>query len=216
MVLYHLRVREPNWQMSIFFSALGAVVTAVVLVVIASTKFVHGAWMVIVLIPVMVLWFRATREHYRKVAVQLTLPEYPNFLKKIKHIVVLPISGLHRGTIEALEYAVSISSDVRVVYVELDPEATERLRGQWNRLKTGISLVVLPSPYRSIVRPILDYINSIDTEEGDDILTVVIPEFVTARWWQRIYHNQTAFIIRTALALQKGKVVTSVRYHLTR
>jgi hypothetical protein len=216
MVLYHLRVREPNWQISIIFSALGAVVTAVVLLVIASTKFIHGAWMVVVLIPLLVLWFRATREHYRKAAAQLSLSQDVDFSRKIKHIVVLPISGLHQGTIEALKYAVSISNDVRVVYVELDPEATERLRGMWNKLKTGLNLVVLPSPYRSIVRPILDYINSIDKEEKDDVITVVIPEFVTARWWQRIYHNQTAFIIRAALSLQKGKVVTSVRYHLSR
>lgn len=216
MVLYHLREREPNWRISIVFSALGAMVTCVVFLVIAITKFVHGAWMVVLLIPMLVIWFRATREHYRKAAVQLSLTEEPNFQKKIKHVVVLPISGLHKGTIEALKYAKSISEDVRVVYVELDETATDRLRGMWEKLNTGLRLVVLPSPYRSIVRPILDYIRSVDSEEKDDVLTVVIPEFVTARWWERIYHNQTAFIIRTALAFEKGKVVTSVRYHLSR
>jgi hypothetical protein len=131
-------------------------------------------------------------------------------------VVVLPISGLHRGAIVAIKYAKSISKDVRVVYVELDEQATDRLKYSWEKLNTGLQLVVLKSPYRSVITPILDYIRAVDREEEDDILTVVIPEFVTARWWQRIYHNQTAFLIKTALMFERGKVVTSVRYHLSR
>jgi hypothetical protein len=102
------------------------------------------------------------------------------------------------------------------VYVELDEASTERLKPVWEKMHTGIPLTVLKSPYRSIIQPILKYIRDVDREEEDDMLTVVIPEFVTARWWEGIYHNQTAFLIRTALLFEKGKVVTSVRYHLSR
>jgi len=216
MVRHHLREREKRWRLSLVMNACGAVTTLVVLVVIASSKFLHGAWVVIVLIPILVIWFRATREHYRKVAGQLALSDDVDLNHKVKHVVVVPISGLHRGVLDAIQYARSISDDVRVVSVELDPAASDRLRHGWERLKTGIPLVVLPSPYRSIVQPILDYITSVDQEAHDDILTVVIPEFVTARWWEGIYHNQTAFLIRAALMFERGKVVTSVRYHLKR
>lgn len=216
MVKHHWVKREPGWRISIVFSALGACVTFVVLLVIGVTKFIHGAWVVVGLIPILVIWFKSTREHYRKVAAQLALHEDVDFSKGIKHVVVLPISGLHKGTLDAIKYAKSIAKDVRVVYVELDEAATERLRSMWAKLHTGIDLVVLESPYRSVIQPILDYIRSVDQESQDDMLTVVIPEFVTARWWHSVYHNQTAFLIRTALMFERNKVVTSVRYHLTR
>ncbi len=216
MVKHHLKLREPNWRFSIVLNALGALVTALVLLVIAVTKFTHGAWIVVVLIPALSFWFRGTREHYRKVAAQLALTETVDLQTSIKHVVVLPISGIHKGVIDAIKYSKSISRDVRVVCVELDEEATDRLKGAWAGLNTGLELTILKSPYRSIVQPILKYIEQIDRESGEDMLTVVIPEFVTARWWQTLFHNQTAFIIRAALMFQRGKVVTSVRYHLSR
>jgi amino acid transporter len=216
MVLHHWRLREPHWRKSILLNGLGAVVTAVVLGVITVTKFSHGAWIVVVLIPLMAFWFRQTREHYRIVASQLSFSDEVDFSKPIKHVVVLPISGLHKGTLDALQYAKSISGDVRVVVVDLEAAPTERIKAAWEKLHTGLELVVLPSPYRSIVQPILEYIRKVDSESKDDMLTVVIPEFVPARWWQNLYHNRTAFMIRSALLFEKGKVVTSVRYHLKR
>ena len=216
MVIHHWRKREAHWQLSILLNGFGAFATFIVLLVITVTKFIHGAWLVVLLIPTMAIWFRSTREHYRKVAAQLALSEDVVLGKPIKHTVVLPISGIHSGTIDAIKYAQSISRDVRVVYVELDPAATERLRGAWRKLNTGIELIGLSSPYRSVVKPIIDYIQSVDRETEDDMLTVVIPEFVVARWWHNIYHNQTAWMIRSALLFEKGKVVTSVRYHLNR
>ncbi len=216
MVIHHWRKRERHWQLSMILNGFGAVVTAVVLGVITLTKFIHGAWLVVLLIPIMAVWFRATREHYRKVAAQLALSEDVVLGKPIKHTVVLPISGIHSGTIDAIKYAQSISRDVRVVYVELDSAATERLRTAWRKLNTGLELIGLNSPYRSVVKPIIDYIHNVDRETDDDMLTVVIPEFVVARWWHNIYHNQTAWMIRSALLFEKGKVVTSVRYHLNR
>jgi len=216
MVIHHLKAKEKGWRISLVFSALGALTTFVVLIVIGASKFKDGAWMVVILIPILVFWFRATREHYRRVAVQLAISEDFHLNRIPKHVVVLPISGLHKGVIEAIKYAKSVSNDVRVVYVELDAQATERLRQMWEKLQVDLKLIILPSPYRSVVRPIIDYVRSVDIEDSDDIVTVVIPEFVTARWWEGIYHNQTAFLIRTGLLFERGKVVTSVRYFLSR
>lgn len=216
MVKHHFKLREPHWKKSAFLNFIGAIFTGVVLIVITATKFTHGAWVVVVLIPIFSLWFRATREHYRRVGVQLSMVEDVDLSRQIKHVVVLPISGIHKGVIDSIKYAKSISTDVRVVYVDLDEQATDRLKSLWEKLNTGLELTILPSPYRSVVEPILDYIHEVDQEAHDDMLTVVIPEFVTARWWHNIYHNQTAFMIRAALLFQKGKVVTTVRYHLQR
>lgn len=216
MVIHHWKKREHHWQTSLVLNGLGAVVTAVVLVVITMTKFTHGAWLVVFLIPIITSWFLVTRDHYRKVGVQLALTEVTDFKSPIKHVVVVPISGVHNGVIDAIKYAKSISNDVRVLSVDLDPAATERLKASWEKFNTGLKLVVLDSPYRSVIEPIIDYIRAVDQESEDDILTVVIPEFVPARWWQNLYHNQTAFWIRRALLFEKGKVVTSVRYHLNR
>lgn len=216
MVRYQWREREKGWQFSLLLSLSGAVVTAVVFSVIGITKFTHGAWMVFLVIPVIVVWFRATREHYRQAGSQLMLVEDVNLSKPNKHVVVLPISGIHKGVVDAIKYAKAISDDVRIIYVELDEQATERLKSAWTKLGSDLELVILKSPYRSIVGPIVEYIRSVDKESDDDILTVVIPEFVTAKWWQNIYHNQTAFLIRTALMFERGKVITSVRYHLNR
>lgn len=216
MVVHHWKLREPHWGLGMLINGVGAIVTGIVLLVITGTKFSHGAWIVVVLIPMLSLWFRSTREHYRKVAAQLALSEDVELGSPIKHTVVLPISGIHKGTLDAIKYARSISKDVRVVYVELDSAATDRLRTAWKKLNTGLELIGLSSPYRSVVQPILDYVKRVDKETHDDMVTVVIPEFVTARWWHSIYHNQTAWMIRTALLFEKGKVVTSVRYHLNR
>lgn len=216
MVRHHWVIRERGWHTSMVINGIGAIVTLAVLIDVAATKFLHGAWMVIAIIPVLVWWFRQTREHYRKAAAQLALVDSVDFRTPIHHVVVLPISGIHKGVIDAIKYSKSISRDVRAISVELDPAATSRLRQGWEKLDTGIPLIVLPSPYRSIISPMLNYIRSVDKEREDDMLTVVIPEFVTARWWEGIYHNQTAFLIRAALLFERGKVVSSVRYHLTR
>ncbi len=216
MVKHHLKYRKPHWIISAVVNGAGSLVTLMVLCVITFTKFTHGAWIVVIIIPIHVAWFRLTRSHYRRAAAQLALVEAFDISQPIKHTVVVPISGVHKGVIDALKYAKSIAKDVRVVYVEFDDAATDRMKATWKKLGPGIPLVTLPSPYRSVVRPIIDYIRSVEQEHDDDIVTVVIPEFVTARWWHSIFHNQTAFLIRTALLFEKNKVVTSVRYHLKR
>jgi amino acid transporter len=216
MILHHLREKKEGWRTGIFFNSLGAVTTLVVLLVVAVTKFTHGAWLVIVSSPFMVWAFRRVHIHYLAVGRELSLIGQPatGNLERLKHTVIVPISGIHRGVLDALRYAISISEDVRACYVELDAEATERTKAEWAKWAPGIPFVVLPTPYRSVIRPILEYIEDVEKITHNEMTTVIIPEFVTAKWHHRLLHNQTALLIRAALALKRNKVVTSVRYHL--
>ncbi len=212
MVRHWLREEHPAPH-HIALNALGAVTTGVVTVVIAVSKFTHGAWMVIVLIPLIVFGLLRINHHYQKVAEQLTLAgaRRPRIGK---NPVVVLVAGLHRGTVEALEYARSISPNVTALTVDLDPTQTTKLRLKWTEWEPDIPLVVLESPYRSILRPLLDYIDRMERQGDGRYLTVVIPEFVPSRWWQHFLHNQTALMVKAALLFRPGKVSVSVPYHL--
>jgi hypothetical protein len=185
-----------------------------VLCVFILTKFIHGAWIVVVIIPLLVLMFRSIHGHYFRVAKQLST-EGLGQLHEIKNTVIVPISGIHRGVINALQYAKSISPDgVKAVYVDFDEEATHKLRQKWEQWGSGVELVVLPSPYRSLTRPLLRYIDRLLRKGGDDFVTVVLPEFVPARWWQQLLHNQSSLLLKGSLLFKKCVVVVSVPYHL--
>jgi hypothetical protein len=210
------RDRGGNWIVSIIINGAGAIITFIVLIVIAVTRFTRGAWAVIVLIPLLVLLFRAIHGHYQEVAKQLST-EGMEKLRQLKHEVLVPISGVHRGVIYALEYARSIAPDhVTAVYVDVNEEATRKLREKWEQWGSGVKLVVLPSPYRSLSRPLLRYIDNVARNAHDDMVTIVLPEFVPARWWQQLLHNQSSLMLKGALLFKKGVVVTSIPYHLER
>ncbi|MET0649257.1 MAG: APC family permease [Pyrinomonadaceae bacterium] len=210
-------VSEPsNWKKSIAINAVGAAATSVVLCVFVATKFVHGAWIVVVVIPALVLLFRSIHRHYAGVARQLST-EGLGQPHEIRNTVIVPISGIHRGVINALQYARSISpGGVKAVYVDFDDEATVRLREKWERWGRGVELVVLPSPYRELTRPLLRYVDRLRRKGREDFVTVVLPEFVPARWWQQLLHNQSSLLLKGSLLFRKGVVVTSVPYHLDR
>ncbi|HKY30023.1 MAG TPA: APC family permease [Pyrinomonadaceae bacterium] len=203
-----------NWKKSLTINATGAFATFVVLCVFVATKFMHGAWIVVVVIPLLVFLFRAIHRHYLMVAKQLSTDGLGP-LRPIKHTVIVPISGIHRGVVCALQYAKSIATDqVRAVYVDFEEETTANLKGKWERWGAGVQLVVLPSPYRELTRPLLRYIHRIERENDDDIITVVLPEFIPAKWWQHILHNQSSLLLKGSLLFKKGVIVTSVPYHL--
>jgi amino acid transporter len=216
MVVHHLREKEPGWRKSMLINGVGAITTFVVSVDIVYARFMHGAWMVCVAIPIFVWFFRRIHSHYLSVGRELSLvgKTPPARFDLIKHTVIVPISGIHQGVLEALQYALSISTDVRACYVEIDPAKTETVKLEWQRWVPGVPFVVLKSPYRSVVEPLIKYIDDVEEISHDDVVTIVVPEFVTTHWWSRILHNQTALFIRAALALRRRKVVTSVRYHL--
>jgi amino acid transporter len=204
-----------SWKKSILINGLGAIATFVVLCVFIITKFIHGAWIVVVIIPLLVLMFRSIHKHYLRVAKQLSTEGLVH-LQEIRNTVVVPISGIHRGVITALQYAKSISTDgnVKAVYVDLDEDATNKLRQKWERWGSGVELVVLQSPYRSLTRPLLRYIDRQTRKGGEDFVTVVLPEFVPARWWQQLLHNQSSLLLKGSLLFKKCVVVVSVPYHL--
>jgi amino acid transporter len=205
-----------NWKKSLVINAAGALATFVVLCVFIATKFIHGAWIVVVVIPLLVLLFRAIHNHYVMVARQLST-EGLEQVRPIKHMVIVPISGIHRGVVAALQYARSIASDrVQAVYVDFEEEATAALKEKWERWGAGVQLVVLPSPYRELTRPLLRHIHRLARENRDDIITVVLPEFIPARWWQHALHNQSSLLLKGSLLFRKGVIVTSVPYHLER
>jgi amino acid transporter len=215
MVIHWRKTREAGWKTSAVISGFGAVVTGVVLVVVAVTKTLEGAWIVLLLIPLIVAVFRSTRRHYDHVASQLTLRGYEPE-PRAHNTVVMPIGGMQRAVVEALRYAETLSDDVRAVYVDIDPKATEQIRRDWDTWGGRVRLVVLPSPYRSVMEPLLEYITQVETDRPSDYVTVILPEFVPARWWQHLLHNQSALLIKGALLFRPNTVVTSVPFHLER
>jgi len=181
--------------------------------VIAATKFSHGAWIVVLLIPLLVTMFLMIHRHYGDVARQLSLENYDG-PPPIDHTVLVLVGDLHRGVAAALRYAQALSTSVKAVYVELDPERTQKLEEKWGKFGLGVPLVVLTSPYRSLLTPFLDYVNHLLALGDNHVVTIVIPEFVPARWWQHLLHNQTALLIKGALLFRKGVVVVDVPFHL--
>jgi amino acid transporter len=205
---------SSHWKKSIVINAVGAVATFVVLCVFVATKFIHGAWIVVVVVPLLVFMFRAIHKHYVIVAKQLST-EGLGGIRPIKHTVIVPISGIHRGVVAALQYAKSIApGHVEAVYVDFDEEATAKLREKWERWGAGINLVVLPSPYRELTRPLLRYIARLERKNENDMVTVLLPEFVPAKWWQHLLHNQSSLMLKGALLFKEGVIVISVPYHL--
>jgi amino acid transporter len=213
MVRRWLTRQEEGWWWRWWVNAVGATTTGLVMVVIAVTKFTHGAWLVVVLIPLLIAMFLAIRRHYDSVADQLSLDGYAG-PPPIEHTVLVLVGDLHRGVIEALQYARTLSATVKAVYVELDPERTHRLEEKWWKWGLGIPLVVLTSPYRSLRAPLLDYIDHLLRQSEHHVVTIVIPEFIAARWWQHLLHNQTALLIKGALLFRKRVVVVDVPFHL--
>jgi hypothetical protein len=215
MVIHWRKTKEAGWKTSALINGFGALVTGIVLVIVTVTKTFEGAWIVLLLIPSIVALFKATRRHYDHVASELTLRGYvPE--RRIHNTVLVPIGGLQRAVVDALQYAQTLSDDVRAVYVDVNPAATEQLRTDWSTWGGRVALVVLPSPYRSLMEPLLEYIQSVTKDRSNDYTTVILPEFVPKRWWQHLLHNQTSLLIKGALLFEPNIVVTSVPYHLSK
>ncbi len=221
MVVHWWHERGSRWPLKMFINGLGALVTAVTVGVVAISKFAEGAWITIALIPIAVVIFYRIRGHYRAVGQQLTLRGLPPSIKPFPPPrIVMPISGVHRGIVEAIDFARSISNDVTVVYVELEPGAGERVRQTWQDWFPDVPLVIKSSPYRSIVGPLLDFLDETDLQRNDgQQAAIVLPEFVPAKWWHGLLHNQSAALIKSALLYNRRnrgyqRVIIDVPYHL--
>ena len=222
MVVHWWRERGKAWLPKAIANGIGALATLTTLGVVILSKFLEGAWITVLLIPLIVLVFRKIFTHYHQVKKQLSLSGLPPSLKPVEATrVVIPISGIHRGMIDAVNFARSISDNVTAVYVELEAGAGEKARDEWESWWPDVPMVIVPSPYRSIVSPLMQYLEETDTQHNDGHLaTVVLPEFIPGRWWQSLLHNQTAFLIKAALLYQRRKdgrerVVIDVPFHLS-
>jgi hypothetical protein len=215
MVLHWWKEHGPRWLPHAVMNGFGAIATAVVVAVVGATKFLHGAWIVIIVVPLMVLAFLAVRRHYDSLRGQLTLQGFSP-PKLGRHPVVVLVGGIHRGVIMALTYAKAISPNVTAIAVDLDPTATSRLQMHWREWAPDVPLVILDSPYRSVLQPVLHYIDQMEKQRDGDYMTIILPEFIPAKWWHHLLHNQTALLLKTALLFRRGKVAISIPYHLDR
>ncbi len=216
MVVHHWKLREKGWRGSMIMNVIGTIVTFCVLIVIGSFKFTHGAWMVIVTIPAIVYAFHRIHVHYVMFARELSQSHYDIVDREVTdHVVVIPISGLHLGVMNAIRYGKSMSKDVRVIFVKTDEVSLQRMNEAWTAKFPDMKLHVLDSPYRSISAPILEFIDHIRNENPSEFITVIFPEFVTYKWYHQLLHNQTAWLIKLSLIYKKNVIVTSVKYHLS-
>jgi amino acid transporter len=206
---------ESGWRMKMIVNGFGAVCTTVVTLVFAVTKFRDGAWVVLILIPVLVIGFSAIHRHYRRLARRLSLDDFAEPPRIVRHRVIMPISGVHQGTLAALRYAMALSDDVTAVHIGLDPEEAERVQRKWDSWGKGVRLVILDSPYRLMIEPVLHYVEEISANrQPNEIITIVVPQFVPKRWWHNALHAQTATWLRLALLFKPGIVVTDVPYQV--
>ncbi len=216
MVRRWLTKKGPHWRKKLIVNGVGAVTTGIATIIIAGTKFTHGAWIVFLLILILVFMFRSIHSHYKAVSEQIALtrdhrPPIPR-----RNIVIIPISGVDQAVIRAVDYARSRAGEIRAVLVDVDPESTARIQTQWAQWGCGVQLTVVPCPYRSVLRSLLDHVEELLQKNQDHWVTVVIPEILPARWWQNILHNQRALRLKAALLFKDRVILTDVPFHLKR
>ncbi len=209
-VIHH----DPKWQIKLLINGFGAVCTFVVMIVFAVTKFASGAWVVIILIPTLVVIFLRIHHHYKDLAAKLSLDRFGAPPRVRRHRVIVPIGGVHSGTLQALRYARCVSDDVTVVYVAIDPAEERSVREKWGKWGDGVRLHVITSEYRLLLEPLLDYIQQIASQrQPSEVITVVVPQFVPAKSWHNLLHMQTAIFLQFGLLGLKNIVITEVPYH---
>ncbi|PSB58126.1 APC family permease [Chamaesiphon polymorphus] len=221
MVRHWFRTKERGWRTSAVINGLGAIVTTIVFTIIVSTKFVEGAWLVTILIPLVVWIFLTIRRHYHRMSERLQITElnrdrYPlrPQLDTNAHPAVLLVGGVHRGTIEALDYTRSISDEIVAVHIDVNSTDRSMIQQQWQSVEPDIPLIILDSPYRSIVQPLSEFVHNFEIAHPHTFCTIVIPVFVTRHWWENLLHNQTIWFLKSALREKRSRIITTVEYYL--
>jgi amino acid transporter len=207
---------NPGWRTKMFINGFGAVCTFIVMMIFAVTKFTEGAWIVLIIIPVLVRIFFTIHHHYKDLAAQLTLDNFSGLpARQSRHRVIMPVSGIHQGTMEALRYAKLLSDDVTAVHVSMDPDETEKVQKKWKTWGEGTRLVILDSPFRLFIEPLLKYLEEvIDHRQANETITIVVPQFIPSKRWHQALHMRTADFLRQELLSRPGVVVTDVPYHV--
>ncbi len=213
MVVHWVRTREPGWRRRVALNGIGAIATALVSLIQIVTKFTSGGWIVALIIPVIILLLKKIHRHYEEFAREIRFDGLSP-ITPLHHTVIVPVHGITKAVAGALVYATTISDEVLAAYVEVDRRATAELQRAWDEWDIGVPLVVLPSPYRSVLRPLVEYVENLRMVSAGELVTVVVPEVVPRRWWEHFLHNKTALYIRTAFLFKPNVVVTSVPYLL--
>jgi hypothetical protein len=221
-------VRGSHWHLKALINGIGAAATGLVTVIAAATNFMDpnllivpglpigwGAWLVLVIVPIFIWMFLAVKHHYQEAQLYTKLPPKPDesLERPIRNVVVVPIARLNRPTIQALRYAESLSPDVTAVHVATEPSEAAEMEEAWGIWGHGVPLVIVESPYRSLTRPLLQYLAELKRHEDAEVVTVVLPEYVPDSWWQHLLHGQSAQFLKLSLLFKPGFVVTSVPVH---
>jgi hypothetical protein len=214
MCRHHLTLRQPNWQRSLFINGLGCTMTGIVLAVVIASKFTEGAWIPVVIIPLIVMLFKSVHRHYAAMDAALIASPDVKIRRRTNTVVVL-VGKITKGSLQAITYARSLNPDRLIaVSVVSNGEEQERITQAWERHSIPVELRTIYSPYRELARPVLRFIDEVDAEYDDDFITVIVPEFVLDHWWQQLLHNQSALVLRTRLRGRPNTVVTSVPFHI--
>jgi len=208
-------VHDKSWRVKMVVNGFGAICTFVVMIIFGVTKFSEGAWIIVILIPLLVTVFLTIHAHYKSLARKLSLENFESTPRISRHRVVVLIAGVHRGSLAALSYANQLSYDVTALHVAADPKEAEKVREKWERFGDGVRLVILESPYRLVIEPFMAYIeNLLAIRQPNELLTIVVPQFVPTRWWENLLHNQTALLLRFYLMFKPGIVILEVPYQV--
>jgi hypothetical protein len=206
---------DKRWKTKMFINGFGAVCTFVVMLVFAVTKFIDGAWIIVLLVPAMVTVFFAIHHHYKNLAGRLSLDNHRSSKPLVRHRVLVLVAGVHRGSLAALTYARSLGDDITAVHVSIDPGESNKLRDKWSYYGQGVRLAILDSPYRLFIEPLMEYIERLlKLRQSNEMLTIVVPQFVPSHWWENLLHNQDAILLRLALMFKPGVVLVEVPYQI--
>jgi amino acid transporter len=213
MVVHWFRDKSSAWQFRAALNGLGAIATGIVALIQVVTKFTSGGWIVVLIIPVIIALLNKIHSHYEQFAKEVRFDGHSP-INPMHHTVVVPVNGITKATSGALVYATTISDEVVAVFVEVDKSKTAEIEAQWADWDIGVPLVVLPSPYRSVLKPLVEYVENLRMVSAGQLVTVVVPEIVPRRWWEHLLHNKTALYVRTAFLFRPNVVVTTVPFLL--
>ncbi len=213
MVVHWFRLKSPGWRFRAGLNGLGAIATAIVALIQVATKFTSGGWIVVVIIPLIIALLNKIHRHYESFSAEIAF-KGQSPITPLHHTVVVPVNSITKATSGALVYATTISDEVVAVFVEVDKSKTAEIEAKWEEWDIGVPLVVLPSPYRSILRPLVEYVENLRMTSPGELVTVVVPEIVPRKWWEHLLHNKTALYVKTAFLFRPNVVVTAVPYLL--
>jgi hypothetical protein len=206
-----VRSSTRSWKM--WVSLFGAITTASVTMILFVTRFAEGAWMLLVALAIIMVAMWRVRRHYDYLARELS-PTAEDAVRPVRSVVLLLVPRLHRGILHAISYAKSVTEDVRALHVTLDSKGAQAVKEDWNRFGVDLPLIILESPYRSLVDPVIDYIDQINEEDPDVMITVIVPQAIPKKFWHNILHNNAAIPLKMALQSRPNVVITNVRYFL--